>query len=422
MSQKSCHAIAALCALALTGTALASCQTATARWGRGAGPTPMAGPGADAGTPRARARAAATPAGIELASYAVPSARATGRRAPPISLATADGAELELVRLSGRSVVQAPLGFTELRLAFEAAGRMTFPAPGGDGAVTIVYPLVFSQDVPQVTSPEVPAAPAPEPAPEPAPPLPSPLSGPLGRVMSALGNGHLKEAIELAHHWYAQSPGETLALVALGEAYEAAGERGQAARAYGSLVDMFPWRADVRRFAGSRLERVAIPAALELALDSFRKARSDRPDHPSSHRLLAFALLKQGRPAEAFEVLTEALARRSLDGRFPAAERVLREDLGLAAAAWIKAEPARGEEILGKLRQAGGVTEQEGSLRFVLTWETDANDVDLHVYDAGGGHAWFQQPALESGGELYADVTQGYGPECFTVRLARGAG
>jgi uncharacterized protein YfaP (DUF2135 family) len=54
-------------------------------------------------------------------------------------------------------------------------------------------------------------------------------------------------------------------------------------------------------------------------------------------------------------------------------------------------------------------------VRFVLTWETDANDVDLHVWDRKGGHAFFGQKILPSGGELYADVTTGYGPECFTI-------
>lgn len=56
-------------------------------------------------------------------------------------------------------------------------------------------------------------------------------------------------------------------------------------------------------------------------------------------------------------------------------------------------------------------------LRFVLTWETDANDVDFHINDAKGGHAFYSSMHLPSGGDLYADVTTGYGPECFTIRL-----
>ena len=55
------------------------------------------------------------------------------------------------------------------------------------------------------------------------------------------------------------------------------------------------------------------------------------------------------------------------------------------------------------------------SLSFVLSWQTDANDVDLHVYDGRGGRAWYKSRELPSGGELIADVTNGYGPECFHI-------
>ena len=63
--------------------------------------------------------------------------------------------------------------------------------------------------------------------------------------------------------------------------------------------------------------------------------------------------------------------------------------------------------------------EDAPSLRFVLNWETDANDVDFHIYDGNGGHAFYSQKQLASGGEFYADVTTGYGPECFTIRLPK---
>ena len=71
------------------------------------------------------------------------------------------------------------------------------------------------------------------------------------------------------------------------------------------------------------------------------------------------------------------------------------------------------------LRSAGGTIEDTASIRFVLNWETDANDVDFHIHDAQGGHAFYASPHLPSGGDLYADVTTGYGPECFTVRLPK---
>src|SRR6185436_8291338 len=55
------------------------------------------------------------------------------------------------------------------------------------------------------------------------------------------------------------------------------------------------------------------------------------------------------------------------------------------------------------------------SLRFVLYWETDANDVDFHVEDGRGNDAFYGAPELPSGGRLYADVTTGYGPELFAI-------
>ena len=94
---------------------------------------------------------------------------------------------------------------------------------------------------------------------------------------------------------------------------------------------------------------------------------------------------------------------------------MLREDLGLVAAAWLKRDPARRSEIERRLHAAGAELATGPSLRFVLYWETDANDVDFHVDDGRGNHAYYGAPELASGGRLHADVTTGYGPELFTI-------
>ena len=54
-------------------------------------------------------------------------------------------------------------------------------------------------------------------------------------------------------------------------------------------------------------------------------------------------------------------------------------------------------------------------IRFILVWETDANDVDFHIYDKDKQHAFYSSKELASGGALYADLTGGYGPECFRI-------
>jgi len=243
----------------------------------------------------------------------------------------------------------------------------------------------------------------------------APYSGRFAEVKEHLAAGRIAQARSLAETWNTEAPGDVLALLALGEAWEAAGEPAAAARAYGSLIDLFPSRADLRRLAGERLDKLG-EAGRELAIDTYQKAVLERPDHPSGHRLLAWALLRAGRYEAAFEALEKGIEQVYPDGRFAGVDRVLKEDLGLLAAAWLHAEPARREEVTDRLQAHGAHLETEPSLRFALTWETDANDVDLHVYDHLGGHAYYKAKTLPSGGELFADVTTGYGPECFAIK------
>jgi tetratricopeptide (TPR) repeat protein len=246
-----------------------------------------------------------------------------------------------------------------------------------------------------------------------------PYEGRFKVVMERLTNGDKDGGLDEAKRWQADQPGDIMALVALGEAYEARGDVKTAARAYGSILELFSFRADSRRFAGERLERLGDPLAVRLAADSYGKAAEQRPDHPASHRLYAFTLLKAGEHEKAFEAMKKGAMRSYPSGRFAGVDRILKEDLGLIASVWAAAQPAKRGEIMTKLHAAGGIEENGPSLRFVLVWETDANDVDFHIYDGKGGHAYYGQRTLGSGGELYADVTTGYGPECFTIRGAR---
>lgn len=249
-------------------------------------------------------------------------------------------------------------------------------------------------------------------------PMIYPYEGKLADVMKLVKAGRLGEALDRAQSWRDSDAGDVLALVGLGEVYEAQQQRRAAARAYGSIIDLYPGRADLRRFAGARLERLS--EGLELAADTYAKAAANRPDHPSSHRMLAYALLKLGKHAEAFEAIVAGATRSYPSGRFAGVTRILAEDVGIVAAAWLRKEPQRREEIERRLQGMGGQLATGPSLRFVLSWETDANDVDFHILDGRGGHAYYSSPALATGGELYADVTTGYGPECFSIMAPVG--
>jgi tetratricopeptide (TPR) repeat protein len=243
-------------------------------------------------------------------------------------------------------------------------------------------------------------------------PLVEPYSGRFAEVMRLVVAGDASRAEREALAWRDAEPLETLALVALGEALEAAGKRDLAARAYGSLIDLYPARADFRRFAAGRLERLG-RGAFWLSEDSYRKALEQRPDHVTSHQLLAYSLLRQERVEEAFTVL-ETLAQR-----YGIQSRELREDVRLVAAVLARRKPDS-PRPLALLKSLGLELPRGPTARVLLTWETDANDVDLHVIDRHGEHAYYERLALSDGGSLLGDVTNGYGPEEFLLapRLA----
>jgi hypothetical protein len=250
----------------------------------------------------------------------------------------------------------------------------------------------------------------------------APLTGKLAEVTKALEAKNVDKAIAIAKAWHDESPGDVLALIAYAQSVQ---EHNPvlAARLYGSIIDLFPTRADMRRFAGERLEASSESEQVtELVIDTYRKAVADRADHATSHRLLAYALVRAKDYQGALDAILAGVDQKYPSGRFLGADRVMREDAGIIAAVYAKAKPDANKMIAAALEKRQIQIATKPSTRFVMYWETDANDVDFHIRDARGGHAWYRYMKLRSGGELYADITTGYGPECFTIEGTPKAG
>jgi len=272
------------------------------------------------------------------------------------------------------------------------------------------------------------SAPPPPASEEPERPKVEPYTGPFADVMKLLASGRVDDAVKKARGWREEDKGNILALLALGEALEKQGDVVEAGRAYGALIDLYADRADIRRLVGARLDRLAgrktgagVDDAARLAEDTWRRAAEDRPDHPQGPRGQAWALVRLGRHTEAMDVVEAAIARGNPSGRFAGVDEILRDDVTLIAAAWAKAQPKETAAIDARVKKLGLSRATSKSLRFVLWWETDANDVDFHIHDGRGAHAFYSQRELPSGGRLYADVTTGFGPECFTIDGAPAA-
>lgn len=219
--------------------------------------------------------------------------------------------------------------------------------------------------------------------------------------------GLIDEALDLAWTWQQARPGELLPYVSLGRALAAAGKREEASRAFGSLIDLFPSRPEPRRFAGALLESLDDDAAaLTLAIDSYRKARNQRPDHPGGYQALALALARQGDYQTAIDTLLDALGRTYLDDRFGDAIELMRRDLATVAAAAILARPETRTDVLTQLVDTMIVPEAIARDWLTLSWETDASWLALQVDDGEGlTHSY--------GGGLSREVSDGFGPQGF---------
>ena len=233
----------------------------------------------------------------------------------------------------------------------------------------------------------------------PKPKYRAPYTGKLHDVMSRIAKRDGR-ALKIATAWHASNPGDVAAILALGAALEASGAGNLAMRAYGSIADLYPNRAELLRTAGERLDR--IPAARTLAVDFYRRAVRERPDHVTGYRLLAYALLRANRADDALAIILEGAQRtpNRID-----IQHMLAEDAGIIGAHIIAKQPARRYDIEPRL-PLGFATKP--TMRAVLMWETDANDVDLHVRDARGMHA-------EAKRGYFADQADGWGPEMYVV-------
>ncbi len=226
-----------------------------------------------------------------------------------------------------------------------------------------------------------------------------------------------KKLRALAVAWQPLDPENAQVYEALGEAALALGRKGEAARAFGSLVEIAGGKPELLQRAGLLLFRAGDAAHAEAPL---RRAVELRPDRVNAHRHLALVLWRLGRHAEAARVLEEASAR-NFPGWYGNARRVVLEELGYVYRGWIAAEPGRRDEVERRAKERGIDLARTDALRVTLAWETDANDVDLHVVDPAGEECFYSHRQTRAGLELYEDVTQGFGPEVVrTGRLVPG--
>lgn len=226
------------------------------------------------------------------------------------------------------------------------------------------------------------------------------------RIRALLAKGAIARALHLSLRWSARSPTNLLALTALGEALFASGHYKLAARAFASIVDVYPTRADMHRVAAAYLGRLGI-AGRSLRLDALRVAMEARPDHVHGIRLLAMEMAIAAQEREAIVMLLHALETgEDRHGRLTHIRDLLRHDVGIIAGAWLAREPSAVKRIKALLDDSGIMVPMTAQNYAVLSWESDVARLDLQAERAGGGE--IKARTLDVG-----DI--GYGPEAVLL-------
>ncbi|HYR08546.1 MAG TPA: VIT domain-containing protein, partial [Longimicrobium sp.] len=216
-----------------------------------------------------------------------------------------------------------------------------------------------------------------------------------------------RELRDVAFRWQPMDPDNPQVYESLALASHNLGRRDEAYRATGSLVEVAPGKPEMLQRAALLLWRVGARDAWEAPA---RRAVEMRPDLPNPYRTLALLLWQAGRFEEAAEVLERAL-KNPVDRWYENAADVVRDELGYVYRAWMRAEPGRAPEIRRRAAAHEVDLARDDRLRITMTWDTDGNDVDLHVVDPAGAHVYYAERRAPSGIELLEDIVQGFGPE-----------
>ncbi|MDC3959527.1 DUF2135 domain-containing protein [Polyangium jinanense] len=190
-----------------------------------------------------------------------------------------------------------------------------------------------------------------------------------------------------------------------------------ALKALSSLVEENPGDAVLARDVGVTAMSFGLPAD---AFHLFRRVAVARPYEPQTYRAMAQTLARLGRTDLAMAYFEVGLAGR-WEARFGEFRKILALEyfdlLQRAARGDLKTHVP--EYVKNRLPQVARETQlQSADLVVMITWNTDATDIDLHVTEPNGDVCYFGNRQTQLGGQLTMDVTQGYGPEMYVLKNA----
>lgn len=177
-------------------------------------------------------------------------------------------------------------------------------------------------------------------------------------------------------------------------------------RSLSSIDERFRYYLAARAAAGNeKLFHAEVALAVredapELAVRLLTELAEAWPDDPATLRILGRVLDGWGRGD-----LAQLLFARAYE-LAPDEQQTMRE------IALLDAKEQRGADVR---------IDAKAELQVELMWDSNFTDVDLHVTEPDGEEVFYQHMRSKEGGALDHDITNGFGPETYTIpRMARG--
>ncbi|WP_460833744.1 VIT domain-containing protein [Lysobacter humi (ex Lee et al. 2017)] len=195
------------------------------------------------------------------------------------------------------------------------------------------------------------------------------------------------------------------------DAADVLAEKGRTALALRVLSNLAELQLEDRHVLRVLAYRLMHAGRADLAIPVLRQVLAMAGEEPQSQRDLGLAHAAAGERQAAIDALYEVV-RGDWDGRFPDIEITALAELNAIIAT--APRPLDTQAIDARLLRALPL-----DLRAVLSWDSDASDMDLWVTDPNGEKAYYGNRLTYQGGRMSSDFTGGYGPEEFALRTAK---
>ena len=153
----------------------------------------------------------------------------------------------------------------------------------------------------------------------------------------------------------------------------------------------------------------------KLASYIFNQVLKLRPEDSQSYRDLALSYQEIGEEQKAFDLLNKIVsgAVYEKEGRrkFQGMQTITKNEINKLI--------QKSSKVNDELLESYNKIETNFDVRVVIDWNHNDTDIDLHIIDPNLEECSYENVKTKMGGEMSKDMTQGFGPEEYTIRNAK---